>query len=74
MKIGFIPKEKEPVLTFNVIDNGSVFKFKGEDSNGNFWLKVGTTAMQVKNTKEIIPVKATTIIEHFDSHIVIKGN
>lgn len=75
MKVEFIPKEKEPILTFNDIANGSVFKFTGEDSNGNLWLKTGTaTAMQVRNTKEIIPVKASTIIEYFESHIVVKGN
>lgn len=74
MKVEFIPKEKEPEITFHHLANGDVFKFTGPQATGDFWMKVGDAAMKVRNTKEIIPVRAATVVEYFESHIVIKGH
>lgn len=73
MKIEFIPKAREPDITFHHLSNGDVFKFTGEEATGDFWMKVGTTAMKLDNTKEIIPVKGSTVINYYQSHIVIQG-
>lgn len=74
MKVEFIPKEKEPEITFNDLANGDVFKFTGEESTGHFWMKIGNSAIKVSNTKEMIPVREYVIVEYFESHIVIKGH
>lgn len=73
MRIEVIPKEKIPPTIFDYLENGDVFRFTGEEATGDFWMKVGITAMKLRNTKEIIPVKGSLVIKYYESHLVIKG-
>lgn len=73
MKIKVLPKEKKPIITFKDLDNGEVFTFIGEEASGAFYMKVALTAMQVKDTSRVIPVLPDTVINHYDSHLVIQG-
>ena len=73
MKVKVLPKEEKPIIAFKDLDNGEVFAFIGEEASGDFYMKVAHTAMKVKDTSRVIPVLPDTVINHYDSHLVIQG-
>lgn len=73
MRFKLLPKVEQPIITFKDIGNGEVFAFTGEEATGTFYMKVNQSAMQVTNTSRIIPVLPDTVINHYDSHLVIQG-
>jgi len=62
-----------PAPTFGSLENGEVFAFTGEESTGSLFMKVGEVAMQLSNTKKVIKVLSSTIVEHFESELIIQG-
>ena len=73
MRFKVLPKAEQPIITFEELSNGEVFTFTGEESTGTFYMKIAQSAMQVTNTSRLIPVLPNTVINHYDSHIVIQG-
>ena len=73
MKVEVIKKKPLPVLQFQDLANGDVFRFLNEDSNTYLWMKVGCSAMRISKTDEIIPVISSTKVDLYESHLVIQG-
>lgn len=69
--IGLPPLPPNP--TFESLPNGEVFMFVGEESSGVLFMKVEHLAMRLSNTKEVIKVVPSTIVEHFDSQLIVQG-
>ena len=73
MKVEVIKKKPLPVLQFQDLSNGDVFRFLNEDSDTYLWMKVGCSAMRISKTDEIIPVLSSVEVDLYESHLVIQG-
>lgn len=73
MKVEVIKKKPLPVLQFQDLSNGDVFRFLNEDSDTYLWMKVGCSAMRISKTDEIIPVISSAKVDLYESHLVIQG-
>lgn len=73
MKVKVINKKPLPVLQFQDLSNGDVFRFKNEDADTYLWMKVGCSAMRICKTDEIIPVRDAAQVDLYESHLVIQG-
>lgn len=73
MKVELVKKKPLPVLQFQDLSNGDVFRFLNEDSDTYLWMKVGCSAMRISKTDEIIPVISSTKVDLYESHLVIQG-
>lgn len=73
MRVEFVKKELPPQLTFKDLLNGDTFRFKGEDNDTYLWMKIGNSAMQVVNTKDVIPVLDTAPVVLYESYLVVMG-
>lgn len=73
MNIEFIPKKPDPILTFKDLGNGDVFKFRNEEADHFFWMKVGNSAMRLGNVEEIISVLDSSPVDLYPSCITIQG-
>lgn len=73
MKVEVIKKKPLPVLQFQDLSNGDVFRFLNEDSDTYLWMKVGCSAMRISKTDEIIPVLSSVEVDLYESRLVIQG-
>lgn len=73
MQVKVIAKKPLPILTFQDLSNGDVFRFMNEDANTYLWMKVGCSAMRISKTDEIIPVRDAAQVDLYESHLVIQG-
>lgn len=69
--IGLPPLPPKP--TFESLENGEIFAFTGEESSGALFMKVEHLAMKLSNTKEVIKVIPSIVVERFDSELIIQG-
>ena len=73
MKVEVIKNKPLPVLQFQDLSNGDVFRFLNEDSDNYLWMKVGCSAMRISKTDEIIPVLSSVEVDLYESRLVIQG-
>lgn len=73
MKVKVINKKPLPVLRFQDLSNGDVFRFMNENSDTYLWMKIGCSAMRICKTDEIISVVSSAKVELYESHLVIQG-